>query len=195
MADNGGISDPNARSQEAVGSVVMLFNLRSTLPAPLTTGFWNYPRLGEPWLLGIPSSGQSCVVWTTANVAGELTGTVVSRGLVSSSFHAVMCGEAVEALLAVFFWFFCSCVYWPQNTSRMYIWDNWTYYIHHRSYMRIKYKTIAVCSLSSVDEKICLRGVLWSLLLQRSRVSSLLPRNLLATILLLPAEHCVLLFW
>lgn len=57
MADNGGISDPNARSQEAVGSVKwMLFSLRSTLPAPLTTEFRNYPRQGEPWLLGIPSA-------------------------------------------------------------------------------------------------------------------------------------------
>lgn len=38
----------------------------------------------------------------TADVAGELTGTVLTRGLDSSSFHGVVCGEAMEALRDIF---------------------------------------------------------------------------------------------
>jgi len=47
MADNDGATDPNARTQEAVGSAkVMLSNLRPALQTPFTREFRSYPRQG-----------------------------------------------------------------------------------------------------------------------------------------------------
>lgn len=44
----------------------------------------------------------------------------------------------MKASLATFLSFPCFCVYWTQNTCRMYVWDHRTYYIDCWSYMRIK---------------------------------------------------------
>lgn len=63
MADNDGVADPNARRQEAVGSIkVMLSSLRPALQTPFTKEFRSYTRQGWARTARDPFS-QARAVW------------------------------------------------------------------------------------------------------------------------------------